>query len=136
MADLGWAAGEWTTVWEDDLVDADHDALGALLARCFPRSFTPFGPGRSWSSARPELRLLCRLDCRPLAHLALLRRFLQVADAPVLVADVGLVAVDPDLRGGGMGAALLARGHRLLTTLDVPFGYLTCGEHVLSLIHI
>ena len=120
----------WTLSWENDLGDEDHAALGALLARCFPRSFTPFGPGRSWSSARPELRLVGSVAGRPTAHVAALRRFLQVGDVPVLVGDVGLVAVDPDAQGTGLGAALL---EHCLTTLDglgLPFGFLTCGERV------
>ena len=126
----GTADPSWAWTWEDDLGDYDHAALGALLARCFPRSRTPFGPGRSWSSARPELRLVGSADGRPVAHLAVLRRFLQVGAASVVVGDVGLVGVDPDVQATGVGAALLARCHRLLSRLDLPFGYLTCGEHV------
>lgn len=121
---------DWATTWEDDLGDDDHDAAGALLARCFPRSRTPFAPGRSWSSARPELRVVARDEGVPVAHVAVLRRFLQVGGAAVLVGDVGLVAVDPDRRGGGLGAALLARCQATLAGLDVPFGFLTCGEQV------
>jgi nodulation protein A len=129
-AEPSWAALSWTATWEDDLGDDDHAALGALLARCFPRSFTPFGPGRSWSSARPELRLVGSVAGRPVAHLAVLRRFLQVGDVAVLVGDVGLVAVDLDVQGSGVGAALLARCRSTLDDLDLPFGYLTCGKHV------
>jgi nodulation protein A len=124
------AALDWAQTWEDDLVDDDHAALGILLARCFPRSRTPFGPARSWSSARPELRLVGSVDGRPVAHVGVLRRFLQVDDRPVLVGDVGLVAVDPDAQGAGLGAALLGRCRAVLGALDLPFGYLTCGEHV------
>ena len=103
-ADLSWGS-----TWENDVTAAEHEALGALLARCFPRSFTPFGPGRSWSSARPELRVVAHADGRPVAHVAVLRRFLQVDGAAVLVGDVGLVAVDPARQGSGLGAQLLAR---------------------------
>jgi nodulation protein A len=124
-ADLSWAL-----TWENDVTVAEHEALGALLARCFPRSFTPFGPGRSWSSARPELRIVTRSGGRPVAHLAVLRRFLQVGHRAVLVGDVGLVAVDPALQGTGVGAQLLARGRATLDGLELPFGFLTCGEHV------
>jgi nodulation protein A len=120
----------WTVTWEDDLTDDDHVALGGLMARCFPRSFTPFGAGRSWSSARPELRLVASVNGRPVAHLAVLRRFLQVEERAVLVGDVGLVTVDPDRQGTGLGAALLTRGQVTLAGLDLPFGFLTCGEHV------
>jgi nodulation protein A len=124
-ADVSWA---WT--WEDDLDAGDHAALGALLARCFPRSFTPFGPGRSWSSARPELRLVGAVAGEPVAHVAVLRRFLQVGGVPVPVGDVGLVAVDPDVQGCGLGAELLRRCRDRLVDLDLPFGFLTCGERV------
>lgn len=109
---------------------AEHDELGALLARCFVRSRTPFGPGRSWSSALPELRVVARSGGRPVAHLAVLRRFLQVDGRAVLAGDVGLVAVDPALQGGGVGAELLAQGRAALDGLELPFGYLTCGEQV------
>jgi len=129
-ADGSRAPLSWRGTWEDDLGDDDHAALGALLARCFPRSRTPFGPGRSWSSARPERRLVGSVGARPVAHLAVLRRFLQVGDVGVLVGDVGLVAVDPDAQGGGLGAALLSRCRETLDGLDLAFGFLTCGEHV------
>lgn len=119
-------------IWEDDVgVDA-HAALAALLARCFPRSRTPFTGARSWSSARPELRIVADAGGRPVAHLGVLRRFLWVAarDASLLVGDVGLVAVDPQWQGCGLGAELLRRGEDVLAGVGVPFGYLTCGEHV------
>ena len=60
----------------------------------------------------------------------MLRRFLQVGDVAMPVGDVGLVAVDPDAQGHGVGGALLARCRDLLDGLDLQFGYLTCGEHV------
>lgn len=118
---------EWSSVWEDD-VD-DHAGIAALLARAFPRSRTPFGGERSWSSARPELRLVAR-DGAVVAHAGILRRFLQVGGQPQLVGDVGLIAVDPDRHGTGLGAELLRRVADALAGLDLPFGFLTCGEHV------
>jgi nodulation protein A len=126
----GTADPSWAWTWEDDLDGDDHAALGALLARCFPRSRTSFGPGRSWSSARPEQRLVGSAAGRPVAHLAVLRRFLQVGEVPVVVGDVGLVGVDPDAQGSGVGAILLARCRDRLLGLDLPFGFLTCGEPV------
>jgi nodulation protein A len=120
----------WAATWEDDVSDLEHDALGALLARCFPRSRAPFGPGRSWASARPELRLVASAGDRPVAHLAVLRRFLQIGGVAQLVGDVGLVAIDPELQGSGVGAELLARCRTTLHVLDLPFGYLTTGPRV------
>ncbi len=122
------ATAEWTSVWEDDV--ADHAELAALLARAFPRSRTPFGGGRSWSSARPELRVVGRHDGQVVAHTAVVRRFLQVDGRAQLVGDVGLVAVDPERQGTGLGIALLAQTREALCGLGMPFGFLTCGEQV------
>ena len=118
---------EWTSVWEDDVVD--HASLAALLARAFPRTRS-IGGEQSWSSARPELRLVGRADGRVVAHAAVLRRFLQIDGCAQLVGDVGLVAVDPARHGTGLGAALLAQVREALCELGVPFGFLTCGEQV------
>ncbi|MGD9526336.1 GNAT family N-acetyltransferase [Pseudonocardia sp.] len=128
MAEVPWPV--WAAIWEDDLAAADHDAIGTLLARCFPRSRTPFGPGRSWASGRPEVRLLARCGSRVVAHLGVLRRFLRVDAAARLVGDVGLVGVDPSRQGTGLGGELLVRGRALLDELGMPFGFLTCGHHV------
>ena len=122
----------WSSTWEDDVADDEHRVLAALFARCFPRSRTAFTGTRSWSSGRPELRVVGRLDGRAVAHVGVLRRFLRVAErsASVLVGDVGLVAVDPDVQGRGFGAQLLGRTASTLHDLELPFGYLTCGDHV------
>ena len=89
---------DWTSVWEDDV--ADHAELAVVLARAFPHSGR-IGGEQSWSSARPELRLVGRADGQVVAHAAVLRRFLQIDGRPQLVGDVGLVAVDPERHGVG-----------------------------------
>jgi nodulation protein A len=125
------AESSWALVWEDDVTADEHGLLAGLLVQAFPRS-TTFTGIRSWSSGRPELRLVARRDGRAVAHLGILRRFLRVPerDTSVLVGDVGLVAVVPEEQGTGLGRALLGRADSVLHGLGVPFGYLTCGEHV------
>ena len=118
---------DWTSVWEDDVVD--HAELAVVLARAFPHAGR-IGGEQSWSSARPELRLVGRADGRVVAHAAVLRRFLQIEGRAQLVGDVGLVAVDPARHGTGLGAALLTQVRAALCELGVPFGFLTCGEQV------
>jgi len=118
---------DWTSVWEDDVVD--HASLAALLAQAFPQT-RRIGGEQSWSSARPELRLVGRADGQVVAHAAVLRRFLQIDGRAQLVGDVGLVAVDPARHGAGLGAALLTQVREALCELGVPFGFLTCGEQV------
>lgn len=126
------AEPSWALAWEDDLTADEHARLAVLLAQAFPRSRTRFTNTRSWSSGRPELRLVAWREGAAVAHLGVLRRFLRVPerDVSVLVGDVGLVAVAPQAQGTGLGVELLRRGDTVLRGLDVPFGYLTCGEHV------
>lgn len=125
------AEPSWLLTWEDDLTADEHGGIAALLAQAFPRS-SEFVGTRSWSSGRPELRLVAWSDGRAMAHFAVLRRFLRVPerDTSVLVGDVGLVGVAPGQQGSGLGRELLRRGDAVLGRLDLPFGYLTCGEQV------
>lgn len=115
----------WRTVRETDLTAADHTGLATLLARAFPETDLR---GRSWCSERPELRLIGTEAGAPVAHLAVLRRFVRVGATEVLVADTGLVAVDPDRQGRGLGLALLGEATRVIAGLGVPFGFLTTGH--------
>ncbi|GMA30280.1 GNAT family N-acetyltransferase [Litorihabitans aurantiacus] len=122
----------WHAVRETDLSTEEHTGLAALLARAFPDTDMC---GRSWCSERPELRLIgtdAGSDepddtATPVAHLAVLRRFVRVGETDVLVADTGLVAVDPDRQGRGIGAQLLAEAAQVLGGLGVPHGFLTTG---------
>ena len=116
----------WSLTWEDELDDSDRDELAALLVRCFPRARTLF------VGALPEARVVGRVHGRVVAHLGILRRFLRLpaADRSLLVGDVGLVGVDPDRQGRGLGRELLGAAARELHRLELPFGFLTCGHHV------
>jgi nodulation protein A len=122
----------WVLRWEADLTEDDHGALHALLLRGFAASPSSFARGRSWSSARPEGRLIGYGDDGPVAHLGFLRRTLRVEDddAAQLVADAGLVCVDPALHRAGVGRQLLEQTAAAFRRLAVPFGFLTCGPHV------
>jgi nodulation protein A len=119
---------KWAVTWENDIPPEGHDALAWMLARAYPRHAELFTEGRSWSGARPEARIVGSVGDRPIAHLGLLRRFLRIPDkkTSLLIGDVGLVAVDPDFQGQGIGSRLLDQATRVLTDLALPFGFLTC----------
>ncbi len=70
---------------------------------------------------------------RPVAHLAVERRLVDVGGTEVLVAGIGEVGVSPELQGRGLGAALMDefRG-RLHTEFAGDFGFVQCGEQVLG----
>lgn len=123
MADI-----EWALRWEADLSGDDHIALSALFARCYPEDRATFTGSRSWMGARPEVRVIGSDQGRPVAHVGFVRRMLRLeSGGSQLVGDVGLVGVDPDYQGGGVGRRLLAETAAHLSDQDLPFGFLTCA---------
>ncbi len=123
---------DWRVVWETSLSPSESRRIGELLARVFPDDASRFADGRAWAGARPELRLVGSTDGRPLAHLGIARRLIRSRSTghSVPVGDTGLVGVDPDARGQGLGAELLTEAGRLYAELGVAFGVLTCLERV------
>ena len=122
-----------TVRWETALTESDHAALSELLVAAFPEQPDVF-TGRSWAWARKEARLwLTDGTSRPVAHLAVERRLVDVGGAEILVAGIGEVAVSPELHGRGVGAALMAEFRpRLRTVFAADFGFVQCGEGVLG----
>ena len=128
MADI-----EWTLRWEADLSAGDHTALAALCARYYPEDHATFVGARSWYGARPEARVIGYDGGRPVAHLGFIRRMLRLeSGGSQLVGDVGLVGVDPDYQGSGLGRRLLAETTARLAGLGLPFGFLTCAPTVVG----
>ncbi|MEV0390246.1 GNAT family N-acetyltransferase [Nonomuraea sp. NPDC050643] len=123
---------EWTLDREADVSSDTHEALAGLLARAYPTYAGIFGGRRSWTWARPEARMVGTADARPVAHLALLRQFAQTSESgeSLLVGEVGLVAVDPDFQGRGIGRKLLAQTATEMAGLAMSFGFLTCSPAV------
>lgn len=126
MADI-----DWSVRWEADLAAEDHAALAALFARYYPDEHTVFTGTRSWMGARPEARVIGYDRGRPIAHLGFVRRMLRLeSGGSQLVGDVGLVGVDPDYQGAGLGRQLLAQAAEALRGQGLPFGFLTCAPAV------
>ncbi|SFJ85729.1 NodA family N-acyltransferase [Bradyrhizobium sp. Gha] len=117
---------QWKRRWESELGSTEH----ADLAEFFRKSYGPTGAfnaqpfqgSRSWAGARPEVRVV-GYDARGIAaHLGLLRRFIKVGGADLLVAELGLYAVRPDLEGLGISHAMRVM-YPILHELGVPFGF-------------
>ncbi|PPQ19272.1 acyltransferase [Bradyrhizobium sp. AC87j1] len=117
---------QWSRRWESELQLADH----AELAEFFRKSYGPTGAfnaqpfegNRSWAGARPEVRVI-GYDARGIAaHLGLLRRFINVGGVDLLVGELGLYAVRPDLEGLGVSHAMRVM-YPMLHELGVPFGF-------------
>ncbi|MGY3034160.1 nodulation protein A [Bradyrhizobium sp. USDA 4354] len=117
---------QWSRRWESELQLTDH----AELAEFFRKSYGPTGAfnaqpfegNRSWAGARPEVRII-GYDARGVAaHVGLLRRFIKIGGVDLLVAELGLYAVRPDLEGLGISHAMRVT-YPILHELGVPFGF-------------
>ncbi|AFT90557.1 MULTISPECIES: NodA family N-acyltransferase [Paraburkholderia] len=117
---------QWRLCWENELDLSDH----VELARFFRTTYGPTGAfnakpfegGRSWAGARPELRAIAYDSKGVAAHMGSLRRFIKVGSVDVLVAELGLYGVRPDLEGFGIGHSIRAM-YPVLQELRVPFAF-------------
>jgi nodulation protein A len=118
-------AVEFAVVWEGDLARSQHEDIAYLLRSAFGMPQVFQGP-RSWAAIRPEGRLLVLTPAGVVGHRAFRRHFVRVGDQEQLVAETGLLAVHPDVRGKGLAALLLERTNQFLHELRVPFGLTNC----------
>jgi nodulation protein A len=117
---------QWSLRWESELQLADH----AELADFFRKSYGPTGAFnaqpfegiRSWAGARPEMRVIGYDAHGVAAHIGLLRRFIKIGGVDLLVAELGLYAVRPDLEGLGISHSMRVM-YPALQELGVPFGF-------------
>ncbi|UWU82935.1 NodA family N-acyltransferase [Bradyrhizobium yuanmingense] len=132
---------QWGRRWESELGLTDHAELSEFFRKSYGPTGAfnaqPFQGSRSWAGARPELRVIGH-DARGVAaHLGLLRRFIKVGGVDLLVAELGLYAVRPDLEGLGISHAMRVM-YPILQEVGVPFGFGTVrsalGKHMTRLV--
>nr|CAJ41183.1 NodA protein [Bradyrhizobium sp. CH2310]CAJ41185.1 NodA protein [Bradyrhizobium sp. CH2318] len=117
---------QWRVRWESELCVADH----VELSEFFRKSYGPTGAfnaqrfqdNRSWAGARPEVRAIGYDDRGVAAHIGLLRRFIKVGEVDLLVGELGLYAVRPDLEGLGISHSMRVM-YPVLHGLGVAFGF-------------
>ncbi|MFD2345865.1 NodA family N-acyltransferase [Sinorhizobium terangae] len=116
----------WTLRWESELQLDDHVELASFFRKTYGPTGAfnakPFEGSRSWAGARPELRAIAYDSNGVAAHMGLLRRFIKVGEVDLLVAELGLYGVRPDLEGLGISHSLRVM-YPVLQQLRVPFGF-------------
>ncbi|WP_276576904.1 NodA family N-acyltransferase [Bradyrhizobium sp. 200] len=125
---------QWRVCWENELRLADHIELSEFFRETYGPTgefnANPFEGGRSWAGARPEVRVI-GYDTRGVAaHIGALRRFIKVGEVDLLVAELGLYGVRPDLEGLGISHSMRVM-YPVLQQLGVPFGF-GAVRHVLK----
>nr|CAD43942.1 acyltransferase [Cupriavidus taiwanensis LMG 19424] len=117
---------QWKLRWENDLELSDHLELAEFFKATYgptgPFNAKPFSGGRSWAGARLELRAIAYDSQGIAAHMGALRRFIKVNSADVLVAELGLYGVRPDLEGFGISHSIRAM-YPVLQELRIPFAF-------------
>ncbi|MCA6107985.1 NodA family N-acyltransferase [Bradyrhizobium sp. CNPSo 4026] len=131
----------WRVAWENELSLAEHVELSDFFRKTYGPTgefnAKPFENDRSWAGARPELRVI-GYDARGVAaHIGALRRFIKVGEVDLLVAELGLYGVRPDLEGLGITHSMRVM-YPVLQKLGVPFGFGTVRhalkEHITRLL--
>ncbi|PBC04168.1 NodA family N-acyltransferase [Mesorhizobium sp. WSM3860] len=117
---------QWRLCWENELRLSDHLELSEFFQKIYEPvgafSAKAFAGGRSWAGARPEVRAIGYDVHGVAAHLGVLRRYIKVGDADLLVAELGLYGVRPDLEGLGIAHSISAM-YPVLQQLGVPFAF-------------
>ncbi len=117
---------QWRLCWENELQLADHVELSDFFRKSYGRTGAfnakPFDGGRSWAGARPELRAIGYDAHGVAAHVGILCRFIKVGEVDLLVAEMGLYGIRPDLEGLGISFPLSAV-FPVLQQLGVPFAF-------------
>nr|CCC58422.1 N-acyltransferase [Bradyrhizobium sp. ARR394]CCC58427.1 N-acyltransferase [Bradyrhizobium sp. ARR494]CCC58428.1 N-acyltransferase [Bradyrhizobium sp. ARR534]CDY73148.1 N-acyltransferase [Bradyrhizobium sp. ARR617] len=116
----------WRVCWESELQLAEHLELSEFFRKTYGPTgefnAKPFEGGRSWAGARPEVRVIGYDTHGVAAHIGLLRRFIKVGDVDLLVAELGLYGVRPDLEGLGITHSMRVM-YPVVQQLGVPFGF-------------
>ncbi|GLS36295.1 nodulation protein A [Mesorhizobium tianshanense] len=116
----------WRLCWENELQLADHVELSDFFRKTYGRTNAsnakPFEGGRSWAGARPEVRAIGYDAHGIAAHIGILRRFIKVGEVDLLVAELGLYGVRPDLEGLGISFSMRFV-YPVLQQLGVPFAF-------------
>ncbi|PDT34946.1 MULTISPECIES: NodA family N-acyltransferase [Sinorhizobium] len=117
---------QWRLCWENELQLSEHVELCDFFRKTYGPTGAfnakPFEGSQSWAGARPELRAIAYDSSGVAAHMGLLRRFIKVDGVDLLVAELGLYGVRPDLEGLGIAHSI----HVMLPTLQelqVPFAF-------------
>ncbi|MEX3672179.1 NodA family N-acyltransferase [Paraburkholderia phenoliruptrix] len=117
---------QWKLCWENELQLSDHLQLAQFFRTTYGPTGAfnakPFEGGRSWAGARPELRAIAYDAQGVAAHMGSLRRFIKVGTTDVLIAELGLYGVRPDLEGLGVSHSIRAL-YPVLQELRVPFAF-------------
>ncbi|PDT18984.1 nodulation N-acyltransferase NodA [Rhizobium hidalgonense] len=115
----------WKVCWENELELSDHTELADFFRKTYgptgAYNALPFEGARSWSGARPELRVIGYDAHGVAAHMGLLRRFVRVGEVDLLVCELGLWGVRPDLEGYGINSMRIV--YPVLQQLGVRFAF-------------
>ncbi|MEI9424262.1 NodA family N-acyltransferase [Mesorhizobium sp. Cs1299R1N1] len=116
----------WRLCWENELSLDDHIELAEFFRKTYgPTGIfhaKPFDGSKSWAGARPELRAIGYDSNGVAAHIGLLRRFIRIGAVDLLVGELGLYGVRPDLEGLWIAHSVRVM-HPVLQELKVPFAF-------------
>ena len=116
----------WRLCWENELELADHIELSDFFRKTYGPTgefnAKPFEGHRSWAGARPEIRQSATMIVASRSTSRHCADFIKVGEIDLLVAELGLYGVRPDLEGLGITHSIRVM-YPVLRDLGVPFGF-------------
>ena len=101
-------------------------AVKRLLCECFPADREAFSRSRWWHGSAPEYTLISREGAEVTGHVGVVVRTVSVGDREVEVAGVQSLALAPELRGSGLGRALMVEAMERARRKGIELGLLFC----------
>jgi aminoglycoside 2'-N-acetyltransferase I len=115
--------------WGTELTAADHLGLAGLFDSEYADDRGPWSPRTGYGYAAPDLHALALHDGAVVGHAGTTRRFIAVGDAEVLISGIGGVITHRDVRGRGVGRAVVtALQTAIRGSAPASFGLLGCRE--------
>lgn len=115
---------------ERQMTAQTDQAIRDLLCICFPPDVEIFSKLRPWNNVLPEYSLIYEKDGRLLGHVGVVYREISCNGLPAAVAGIQSMAVHPDLRGTGLGQAIMKECMAEASRRGVRFGLLFCNERL------
>lgn len=111
---------------ESDMTPELDTAIRECLCVCFPDDAAVFSRSRAWHGTAPEYTLLYRDGGQVVGHVGVIVREVRVGAELVRVAGIQNMAIRPQGRKSGLGAALMTTAMDEAARRGVPFGILFC----------
>ena len=119
------------TVKHSELDRKNFESLRRFFDAEYLQTHGPWNPEQPYGYAPHELHIMALLEDEVVGHVGWARRRILVGNNEVVIAGVGGVLINANIRGKGLGAQVMrAATESMAAAGGIEFGYLGCAESV------